>query len=205
MTSQEKFDLLLKGGTLLDPAQDIYGRRDVAFQNGRVASVAEAIPSAMAKEVEDVAGGKLRAEVVDAARRGVVLDVGQSTAHCDLEVATGAIQQGLAPTTISTDISYPRPGRYVCLMNELVSRFHAMGMSLRDTVAASTWRPAHALGLEKDLGALAPGMAGDAAVFTLQEGRFVWRDAAEHTVQGKVRLDTFLTVRDGGVVWKECV
>ena len=88
-------------------------------------------------------------------------------------------------------------------MNDLVSKFHAMGMTLEDAVAASTIRPAKVLGLQETLGSLAPGMVGAAAVFDLREGRFVWHDMAGHNVEGKVRLDTFLTVRDGSVVWRE--
>jgi dihydroorotase len=78
-----------------------------------------------------------------------------------------------------------------------------MGMPLEDAVKASTARPAQVLGLGDSLGSLALGMAGDAAVFDLREGRFVWHDMAGHNVEGKIRLDTFLTVRDGVVVWKE--
>ena len=46
-------------------------------------------------------------------------------------------------------------------------------------------------------------MSGDAAVYDLREGRFVWHDSAANKVEGKVRLDTFLTVRAGEVAWKE--
>ena len=88
-------------------------------------------------------------------------------------------------------------------MNDLISKFHALGMSLHDAVAASTSRPAQVLGLEDKLGSLAPGMSGDAAVYDLREGRFVWHDMARHNVEGKVRLDTFLTVRNGSVAWRE--
>jgi dihydroorotase len=78
-----------------------------------------------------------------------------------------------------------------------------MGMPLKDVVAASTARPARVLGLQDSIGSLAPGMAGDAAVFDLREGRFVWHDMAGHNVESKVKLDTFLTVRNGSVVWRE--
>ena len=40
-------------------------------------------------------------------------------------------------------------------------------------------------------------------MFDLREGRFVWHDSAGHSVEGKVRLDTFLTVKGGAVVWRE--
>ena len=146
---------------------------------------------------------RVRPEVWSAARRGVVMDVAHAGVHCDVEVVKAALQQGLMPDTISTDIHIPPPGRTVYLMNDLVSKFHALGLSLKDAVSASTARPAQVLGLQDDLGSLAPGMAGDAAVFDLREGRFVWHDMAGHSVEGKVRLDTYLTVRDGAVVWRE--
>jgi dihydroorotase len=147
--------------------------------------------------------GKLRPEVRAASDRGVIMDVGHAGVHCDVEVVKAAIAQGLPPDTISTDIHIPPPGRTVYLMNDLVSKFHAMGMSLKDVVAASTIKPARVLGLQDSLGSLAPGMAGDAAVFDLREGRFVWHDMAGHNVEGKVKLDTFLTMRNGAVAWRE--
>ena len=146
---------------------------------------------------------KVRPEVRAAAERGVIMDVADAGVHCDLEVARAAIGQGFLPTTISTDIHVPPPGRVVHRQNDLVSKFHAMGVPLEDAVAASTTRPAKVLGLEKEIGSLAPGMAGDAAVFDHREGRFVWQDMADHTTDGSLRLDTFLTVKDGAVVWSE--
>ncbi|MFQ6030739.1 MAG: amidohydrolase family protein, partial [Dehalococcoidia bacterium] len=146
---------------------------------------------------------KIRPEVKAAAERGVIMDVGHAGVHCDVEVVKAALAQGLFPDTISTDIHIAPPGRTVYLMNDLVSKFHAMGMTLPDAVAASTSRPAQVLGLQDSLGSLAPGMAGDAAVYDLREGRFVWHDMAGHNVEGKVKLDTFLTVRAGQVAWRE--
>ena len=147
--------------------------------------------------------GKLRPEVREAAERGVIMDVAHAGIHCDVEVVKAAMEQGLPPTTISTDIHIGPPDRTVYLMNDLVSKFHALGMPLEDALEASTSRPAQVLGLQETIGSLAPGMAGDAAVFDLREGRFVWHDMAGHNVEGKVRLDTFLTVRAGQVAWRE--
>lgn len=50
------FDLLIKGGTLVDPAQGIHAPRDIALASQRVACVAEDIPSAQAEEVLDASG-----------------------------------------------------------------------------------------------------------------------------------------------------
>lgn len=147
--------------------------------------------------------GKVRPEARAAAERGVIMDVAHAGVHCDVEVVRAALAQGFLPDTISTDIHNPPPGRTVYLMNDLVSKFHALGLPLKDAVSAATSRPAQVLGLQDSLGSLALGMTGDAAVFDLREGRFVWHDMAGNTAEGKMRLDTYMTLRDGAVVWRE--
>ncbi len=147
--------------------------------------------------------GKIRPEVRAALDRGVVMDVAHAGVHCDVEVAKAAMDQGVMPDTISTDVHIAPAGRTVYLMNDLVSKFHAMGMTLSDAVAASTSRPAQVLGLQDSIGSLGVGMAGDAAVWEQRQGRFVWHDSAGHNVDGALRLDTFATVMGGAVAWRE--
>jgi dihydroorotase len=53
---QQKYDLLLKGGHVIDPRNRISAVRDVALANGKVAAVAARIDSAEALKVVDVAG-----------------------------------------------------------------------------------------------------------------------------------------------------
>jgi dihydroorotase len=149
--------------------------------------------------------GKIRPEVRDAVDRGVIMDVAHAGVHCDVEVAKAAMDQGVMPDTISTDVHIAPPGRIVYLMNDLVSKFHAMGMPLADAVAASTSRPAQILGLQDSIGSLAVGMEGDAAVWEKRQGRFVWHDMAGHNVDGALRLDTFATIKGGVTAWREGV
>jgi dihydroorotase len=52
------YDLLIKGGTLVDPAQKVHARRDVAFSGGVVAAVGDDLRREEAREVVD-AGGRL--------------------------------------------------------------------------------------------------------------------------------------------------
>ncbi|MBI3960484.1 MAG: amidohydrolase/deacetylase family metallohydrolase [Chloroflexi bacterium] len=59
------YDLLLTGGVLVDPAQAIHARRDVAFVSGRVAAVAESIDPAAAQEVVDCAGRVVAPGLID--------------------------------------------------------------------------------------------------------------------------------------------
>ena len=147
--------------------------------------------------------GTIRPEVRAAADRGVIMDVAHAGVHCDVEVVKAAMDQGLLPDTISTDIHIAPPGRIVYLMNDLVSKFHAMGMPLADAITASTSRPAQVLGLQDSIGSLAVGMEGDAAVWEQRQGRFVWHDMAGHNVDGSLRLDTFATVKGGMMAWLE--
>ena len=64
-TAAANYDLLLKGGTLLDPAQGIHDRRDVAFRDGAVAAVGENIDPADAGAVVDVAGKLVTPGLID--------------------------------------------------------------------------------------------------------------------------------------------
>jgi dihydroorotase len=50
------YDLVLHGGRLIDPAQGLDGRYDVAFRDGRVAAVAPEIPKETARAARDVSG-----------------------------------------------------------------------------------------------------------------------------------------------------
>jgi dihydroorotase len=50
------YDLILKGGRVIDPSQSIDGVRDVAFAGGKVAAIAKELKPAAGTEVRDVAG-----------------------------------------------------------------------------------------------------------------------------------------------------
>lgn len=54
--SGQDFDLLLKGGHVVDPRNGISGVRDVAVKDGRIARVAPDIPAAQALKTVDVSG-----------------------------------------------------------------------------------------------------------------------------------------------------
>lgn len=50
------YELLIKNGTVVDPAQGIHARKDVAFANGRVSAISDEIPTSDAREVLDAQG-----------------------------------------------------------------------------------------------------------------------------------------------------
>ena len=55
-TAQPKYDLLLKGGHVIDAKNDISAIRDVAINGNRIAAVAANIPASDARRVADVSG-----------------------------------------------------------------------------------------------------------------------------------------------------
>src|SRR5215510_9322569 len=50
------YDLLIRGGRVIDASQNLSAERDVAITNGKIAAVAANIPAAQAKEVFDARG-----------------------------------------------------------------------------------------------------------------------------------------------------
>ena len=50
------FDLILKGGRVVDPSQGLDGVADVAFAGGKVACVGPRLEAGTATDVQDVSG-----------------------------------------------------------------------------------------------------------------------------------------------------
>jgi dihydroorotase len=148
--------------------------------------------------------GRVLADVHAGARDGILLDAGYAGGLlCDLDVVRAAIEQGVAPTTLGTDMGHPRvvPTPSFYGVSELVGAFAALGMGLDQALAAATSSAAAALGMATEIGSLRPGMAGDAAVFTLREGRFRWLGNGGQCVDGGEKLDLEATVKGGVVTW----
>ena len=56
MGPDDKFDLVIKGGELLDPSQNLRAKRDIGIRYGRIETLEPDIPAARAKSVLDAAG-----------------------------------------------------------------------------------------------------------------------------------------------------
>jgi dihydroorotase len=59
------YDLLLKGGHVIDPSQDLRGALDIAVENGKIAKVAANIPVAEARRVVDLRGKTVTPGLID--------------------------------------------------------------------------------------------------------------------------------------------
>ncbi|MFN8006325.1 MAG: amidohydrolase/deacetylase family metallohydrolase [Terriglobia bacterium] len=56
LAAEAPYEILLKGGTVIDPQNGIHGKRDVAIQDGKIAAMSEAIAESSARKVIDVSG-----------------------------------------------------------------------------------------------------------------------------------------------------
>ena len=86
----DQYDLLLTGGTLLDPAQGINARHDVAFQGGRVAAVALELDALRAATVIDVSGNLVVPGLID-----VHVHVFEGVSHYGVNVDHGCLARGV--------------------------------------------------------------------------------------------------------------
>ncbi|MDA4114164.1 MAG: amidohydrolase/deacetylase family metallohydrolase [Thaumarchaeota archaeon] len=116
-------------------------------------------------------GKTIHPEIFQAKKRGVLLDVGHGKGSFTWRVAALALEAGLEPDTISTDLWIGNVDGPVFNMPTTMSKFLHLGMALERVVEASTSAPAAALGLSGTLGTLEVGATADVAIFKLLEGR----------------------------------
>ena len=133
-------------------------------------------------------GGRIREEVLEARRRGVIFDIGHGGGSFGFRTAEAMLAAGFLPDAISSDVhtlSINGPA-----FDQLVtmSKFLCLGMELVDVIRASTAAPAAALG-RSDIGRLEIGAVGDATVLEITEGDFDYRDVLGEVRSGRRRLE----------------
>jgi dihydroorotase len=146
------------------------------------------------------ASGHVNPGMVEGRKRVVIFDVGHGGGSFAWRIAVPAIQQGFLPDSISTDLHTGSMNSGMKDMANLMSKFLAMGLTLQDVVADSTWHPAREIHRE-DLGNLSPGSGADVTVLRLERGDFGYTDMYGARLKGNQRLTCELTLRDGKVVW----
>ena len=65
MTSSDKYDLILKGGHVIDPANRIDEPRDVAIKDGKIGEVAAGIDGSLAPKTVDISGLHVTPGLID--------------------------------------------------------------------------------------------------------------------------------------------
>ena len=143
--------------------------------------------------------GRVLPELMDAQERGVFLDTAHGRQNFSFDVAKRALDEGVKPQSISTDLTIPGRANTVHSMTEMLSRFLALGFPLEDVIRMATANPASALGMEDSLGSLAVGRAADVTVLEEHTGDWVFHDTEGQTLAGSKALVPALTVREGEI------
>lgn len=143
---------------------------------------------------------KVRSYLFEGRKRGVLFDVGHGGGSFVWRHAVRAMEQGLPPDSISTDLHVSSMNAGMKDMLNVMSKFLIMGMSMEDVILKSSWSPAKQI-KRTELGHLSVGAAADVAVLRLEKGHFGYVDVLGARMDGDKRLSGELTLRDGKVVW----
>jgi len=141
--------------------------------------------------------GTVIREILEAQARGVFLDTAHGRQNFSFDVAKAALDQGVQPRSISTDMTPPGRMNTVHSMTEMLARFMALGFSLEDVIRMTTVNPAQALGMEDTLGSLAVGRPADISVLKEETGDWLFHDTEGNTLSGDKALVPIVTVKDG--------
>ncbi len=141
--------------------------------------------------------GKVIQEILEAQERGVFLDTAHGRQNFSFDVAKAALEQGVRPMSISTDMTPPGRMNTVHSMTEMLARFMALGFSLEDVIRMATANPAQALGMEDTLGSLAVGRPADISVLKEETGDWLFHDTEGETLRGDKALVPVVTVKGG--------
>jgi len=146
------------------------------------------------------ADGTVVPELKEAMKRGVVLDVANAASNFRFEVARKGLEQGILPTTLSTDLTTTTFNRRAVLsLLVTMSKFLALGLSLHQVIQMTTINPARALKEEYRRGSLQIGMPADISILELVEGDFLFFDNLEEntSLKGTHLLIPKLTLKSG--------
>ncbi|MFP6644373.1 MAG: amidohydrolase/deacetylase family metallohydrolase [Candidatus Latescibacterota bacterium] len=153
--------------------------------------------------IMDGDSGKVRASVLDAIERGVILDVGHGAGSFSWDVVEAAMAEGVLPMTISSDLHTGNINGPVYDLANVLTKFLHLGLSLDDVLARVTSVPAAAVLMQDRIGTLAPGAWGDAVVFELREGTYNLEDCHGEVRTGMRSLEPVIVIKAGRVYREE--
>ena len=148
-------------------------------------------------------GGKVLPEIMEAQARGVFFDTAHGRQNFSFDVAKAALDQGVRPRSISTDLTIPGRLNTVHSLAEMLSRFMALGFGLVDVIRMATSEPAKALDMDGEIGSLAVGRAADISVLEEHTGDWLFRDTDGGTLRSDKALTPVLAVKAGEVFTAE--
>ncbi|MEX6507191.1 amidohydrolase family protein [Jiella sp. M17.18] len=130
----------------------------------------------------------LWAQAIRLAGEGIRMDIGHGAASFDFGVARKALERGLKPWSISTDLHLHNIAGPVHDLATTVAKLLAVGLPLEDCITAVTERPRAVLGLAPGI---SPGARADFTLFDVVDAEI---DAVD-SLGNHLRLDRMLEPR----------
>jgi dihydroorotase len=164
--------------------------------------------------------GRVHPLIFEAMKLGARIDIGRG-GHLSFRAARIALEAGVVPFTVGADIhgytvrrrtaddelrtlrwnsGTPIGGRGVHSLVQVMNELLALGLDLVTVVRMVTANAAAMLGLEGELGTLAPGAVADVSVLTLDEGEWTLEDSVGVQLRATRRLRPECALRAGVVM-----
>lgn len=148
--------------------------------------------------------GHVEPAVLDAQKRGVLMEVGNGRVNFSFRVARQALADGLYPDIISSDstpATFHREGPMWDLAF-VASKFLALGLPLADVIRAITITPAKVLGVEDRFGSVEVGKEANITLCRTESSPTIYRDSESDEMTGLRRLVPVMTIRSGEIVYE---
>jgi dihydroorotase len=151
--------------------------------------------------------GHLLVAARKAQERGVIFDVGHASGHFDFNLVRRAMDDGLLPNVISSDLHgrMQQPGfGIVGDLPTTLTKFLALGLTLDQIIAMCTINPASVIGWQDRLGNLEVGRDADIAVLQIVNEVTKLRDSVGGEMTAEQRIAARWTIRRGEVFQGSC-
>jgi len=139
-------------------------------------------------------------EAREAMNRGVIFDVGHGKGSFSFDVARNALQQGVEPNTISSDLHSYNVNGSVFDLATTASKFIHLGLPIEKVIEKITRVPANFLGLLGAIGTLKVGAIADIVLLTKETGDFELEDSYGKKENTNLRLQPIMIMKGGQII-----
>ncbi|HEU0020230.1 MAG TPA: amidohydrolase family protein [Dehalococcoidia bacterium] len=144
--------------------------------------------------------GRILPEVLDAQRRGVLIDTANDGNNFGWAEAELTMSQGLVPDMIASDNQITYKPTLLRSLLEYSSYYLHLGFSIDEVIRMMTITPARFLRIEDRAGSLALGRDADVAVLELLDGQWKLEDSTGVCRVGAQSLVPVFTIKAGRVI-----
>lgn len=144
--------------------------------------------------------GTIYKELREAKERGIILDSSHGLNHFSFSNARIAIDNGIIPNVISTDLCTVVLPSAISL-TVVMSKFIALGLNVNQVIEMVTINPARALRENNRHGSLQKGSVADITVMELKKGNYIYNDGTNgETINAETLLEPRMVFKAGDMM-----